>query len=76
MSIWRKLWEGWKRVGGWIGDFISRLILTIFYFTLVLPFGLVMRLFGDPLAIRRKGAPGWLKRDTEETSLDAARRLS
>lgn len=76
MSIWRRLWEGWKRVGGWIGDFLGRLILTLFYFTLVLPFGVVMRLFRDPLRLRPPSPPTWLDRQPDENSLDAARRLS
>ena len=76
MSIWRKIWEGWKRVGGWIGDFIGRLFLTLFYFTLVLPFGLLMRIFRDPLRLRHSGPPGWLDREPEERTLEGARRLS
>jgi hypothetical protein len=76
MTIWRKIWEGWKRVGGFIGDFIGRLILTLFYFTLVLPFGLIMRLFGDPLHLKKRKSPSWLRRESEDETLDAARRLS
>jgi len=52
MTILRKIWAGWKRIGGYIGDFIGRLILTLLYFTIVLPFGLAVRLFADPLGIR------------------------
>lgn len=76
MSIWKRVWEGWKRVGGMIGDFMGRLILTILYFTLVLPFGLVMRLFGDPLTLRGKDTPAWQERDEDQATHDSARRLS
>lgn len=76
MTIWQKIWEGWKRIGGFIGDFIGRLILTIFYFTLVLPFGLLMRMFRDPLSIRRTGPPSWHVRDEDDATVEAARRLS
>lgn len=76
MSIWRKIWEGWKRVGGFIGDVIGRLILTLFYFSLVLPFGLIMRLFGDPLQLKSATPPSWREREPEDENLDAARRLS
>lgn len=76
MTIWQKIWAGWKRVGGFIGDFIGRLILTLFYFTLVLPFGLVMRIFRDPLTLRRDLHPAWQVRDDDDPTLENARRLS
>ena len=76
MSIWKRIWEGWKRVGGMIGDFMGRLILTMFYFTLVLPFGLIMRLFSDPLTLKTKDSPTWQPRDEDQATLDSARRLS
>ena len=76
MTVWQKIWGGWKRVGGFIGDLVGRLILTLFYFTLVLPFGLIMRLFRDPLALRRDQPPAWQALEEEEATLDAARRLS
>jgi hypothetical protein len=76
MTVLKKFWEGWKRVGTFIGDFIGRLVLTLFYFTLVLPFGLVMRLVRDPLTLKKSDPPSWQVREKDEASLDAARRLS
>lgn len=76
METIRKIWEGWKRVGQAIGDFIGRVVLTIFYFTLMLPFGIGVRLVGDPLAIKPEMQPGWLSRSTRDQKLDDARRLS
>lgn len=43
----RKLWSLWKRFGQAMGDFIARLVLTLFYFTIFAPFGLGVRLWGD-----------------------------
>jgi hypothetical protein len=76
MAFIRNFWEGWKRVGGLIGDFLGRLILTLLYFTLVLPFGLVMRIMRDPLTLRRVGPPAWRTREHDAASIEAARRLS
>lgn len=76
MTILRKFWEGWKRIGGFIGDVLGRLILTLFYFTLVLPFGLLMRLLRDPLSLRPGGSPAWNIREPDEPTVEAARRLS
>jgi hypothetical protein len=77
MDLLRKIWVGWKRVGQAIGDFIGRLVLTLFYFTLYVPFALGVRIWGDPLEIK----PGekrvhWLERTTRDLDFDAARRLS
>ena len=33
MSIFSKIWKGWKRFGQIIGDLIGRLVLSVFYFT-------------------------------------------
>lgn len=75
MESLRKFWEGWKRFGQFIGDFFGRLVLTIFYFTLFMPFGLGVRLFGDPLALRQSGPGKWLERTTHDLNLDDSRRL-
>ncbi len=45
----RFLWEDWKAFGHKMGDFQGRLLLFWFYFIIVTPFGLIMRLFNDPL---------------------------
>jgi len=76
MAFLRKFWESWKRVGGFIGDFLGRLILTLLYFTLVLPFGVVMHFLRDPLTLRRGGPPAWRAREPDPASIEAARRLS
>ena len=71
-----KIWQQWKRIAQIIGDFIGRIILTIFYFTFFLPFGLGMRFFGDPLRIRLKYSSRWVERATSDISIEDARRLS
>ena len=71
-----KFWMAWKRFGQFMGDLIGRLVLTIFYFTIFLPFGLGVRLFGDRLGIKSGLKPKWLSRETLDLTLDQARRLS
>jgi hypothetical protein len=75
MEILHKIWDKWLVVGQVIGDFIARIILTIFYFTIFLPFGLGVRLLADPLAIK-KSRPDWVERTTGDLTLDDTRRLS
>ena len=69
----RRLWEGWKRVSRAIGNFQARVLLTIFYVVLVAPIGLLVRLFADPLRIRRP-CERWLEKDADEANMVAARR--
>ena len=75
METLRKVWEAWKRFGQFMGDMIGRLFLTVFYFTLFMPFGLGVRLFGDPLAIRPVSRTKWVQRKTNDLTLDDSRRL-
>jgi hypothetical protein len=74
MQVLRRIWAAWKRVGQFIGDWVGRVVLTVFYFTIFLPFGLGVRLFSDPLRLRRAEGAHWLPRTTTDRTLDDARR--
>jgi hypothetical protein len=75
MAILRRIWEVWKRIGRFIGDIIGRLFLTAFYFTVFLPFALIVRLFSDPLRIRvHRAETYWLDRVQGRPELRDARR--
>lgn len=67
----KKIWRGWKRIARRIGDFQARVLLTIIYVVLILPFGLAVRLFADPLRIKNPPA-SWLGRSDERADLDWA----
>lgn len=75
MKALQKVWHAWKKFGQFIGDLIGRIVLTLFYFTLVLPFGLGVRFFADPLALRPQGTIKWLDRPTHDQKLEDSRRL-
>jgi hypothetical protein len=53
-KILKFVWEKWKKVAIVIGSFNIRLLLTIFYFTLVIPFALIVKLFQDVLRLKPK----------------------
>lgn len=67
------LWNAWKRLARKIGNFQARVILTVIYAIPVLPFGLVVRLFSDPLRIKHRPEK-WLEHPAEVQDLDWARR--
>jgi hypothetical protein len=75
METLKTVWQTWKRIGQKIGDFIARIILTGFYFTIFAPFGLAMRLWGDPLGIRENLRAEWVVRDNHDLSVEDTRRL-
>lgn len=75
LLVWRLWWENFKRVMRIIGDFEARIILTVFYAILILPMGLLLRPFLDPLQLRRPPAPTsyWLTREPLDDTLEGAR---
>ena len=46
------IWDSWKGFSRRMGNYQSRVMMAILYFTVVLPFGLGVTLFGDPLKIK------------------------
>lgn len=74
-ALWVRLWTRWKRFGHRIGDFQARVILTLIYFVVLAPYGVVVRLFGDALDVRRtERTTMWIRRKKEEPTVEKARR--
>jgi hypothetical protein len=69
----KRAWQAWKRIAHKIGNFQARVLLTIFYGVLVLPFGLAARLFSDPLRIKKRPT-SWLDHPNEACDLKWARK--
>lgn len=76
MALLKVIWQKWQRLGKAIGHFQARVILSLFYFTFVLPPGLGVRLFADPLRLKPKGSSNWLERPSDTRDLASARRQS
>ena len=73
----RRLWELWKELAKRLGDVQARLLLTVFYFVVVAPFALAVRLAADPLRLRSGAARGWRPRASARgTPLERAQRQS
>ena len=72
---WRKrAWQRWLRIATVIGDFQARVFLSLFYFVIVLPFGLLVRLFADPLGIKGRRTTTWTDFADRTQTLDQAAR--
>ena len=72
MSTLRRLLHAWKRFGMWMGTQVARIVFTVLYFSLLLPFAVIGRLTTDRL--RRGAEPAWLVKMTRDMSLSDSRR--
>ena len=50
----KRLWAGWKKIAHAMGNFQARILLTVIYAVLILPFGLAVRAFSDSLHIKNR----------------------
>ncbi len=74
-SLMRRIWIGWKSYAQGMGDYQSRILLILFYFIIVTPFAILVRLFSDPLRIRStQNQSYWLPRPQASTDVEEARR--
>jgi hypothetical protein len=71
------LWARWKALAHVIGNFQARVLLSILYFVLIPPFGVLVQVLMDPLELRRRPRESfWLPLARRNTSLVGARRQS
>jgi hypothetical protein len=70
----RRVWDGWKVFATGIGNYQGRLMFAFFYFVVVTPFGLGVRLFSDPLKVRQvERATCWSERSFVKHDLETGR---
>jgi len=69
----KALWKAWTRLAQRIGNFQARVLLTVLYAVLVLPFGIIVRLFADPLRIKKRPAQ-WLDHPPEVQDMSWAQK--
>ena len=55
-------WARWKVIAHTIADFQARVVLSAFYFVLLGPFALGVKMLAYPLRIRPASGIGWLTR--------------
>ncbi len=72
----RPLNVAWFKLGLLIGRFMSPVVLSLMFFCVIAPIGLLMRVFGhDPLRLKRKGSADsyWILRDEAENPMQSMR---
>jgi hypothetical protein len=73
-QLWKRFVAWWMPIAEAIGNFMNRLILSIFYFIIVLPFGVGVRLFSDFLELRPKRKTLWTKFSDRSKTIENGRR--
>jgi hypothetical protein len=70
-----RLWARWKVIARTVGNFQSRVLLSIFYFFFLAPFGVGVKLSSDPLRLTRQYHSHWQRKENRVASIaDSARR--
>lgn len=73
-NLFRRLWNGWSWFAAHMGNFQGRLLMAFFYFTAVLPFGLIARANGRMLPLTPPGSSSaWTPRETAVDTLEEAK---
>lgn len=74
-NIFKRIWQSWNDFSKRMGAFQSRIILSLFFFTLVSPFALAVRMLSDPLRLKyRRLTSWWISKKETKNELEQFRR--
>lgn len=74
MDFIKLAWKEWKRIAKIIARFQARIILTIFYFTLLAPLGIIFSTKKDELKIHTKQNTVWKEKKKQSQTVEDMRR--
>ncbi len=75
MSLTQLAWERFSIIARIFGDMQARVVATLLYYTLILPFGLIMRAGKNPFQESTADNPtAWLKREPVDNTPEGAAR--
>ena len=75
-GIFKKLWHRWTEFSKKMGSFQSRVMLSFFFFIIISPVAVLIKLFGDPLSIKKKKPMDtyWSAKTPSSTEIEDYRR--
>lgn len=74
MVILKAIWRWWRPVARKIGNWQARIFLMLFYFLFISPVAITIKLFSDPLNLKKQNNPSfWIKRSRKQQNLDQAK---
>ncbi|OGD83112.1 hypothetical protein A3A54_02215 [Candidatus Curtissbacteria bacterium RIFCSPLOWO2_01_FULL_39_62] len=53
MNLFKRIWKVYKPIAQSVGNFMGQFIMTVFYLIILLPLGILIRLFSDVLKIKK-----------------------
>ena len=71
-EIWELVWSRFKIIAGIIGDVEASIIAIGFYYTILVPFGLLARFSGKTL--KHQDTVAWLERPMIPSDIESAKR--
>lgn len=71
-EILQLVWSRFKVISGIVADVIANIIAIGFYYTILVPFGMLTRFSGKTL--KQRSTVAWLERPLVPSELDAAKR--
>ncbi|MBI3380297.1 hypothetical protein HY029_06105 [Candidatus Gottesmanbacteria bacterium] len=70
MQIIKSIWQKWKKIAHRIAVFQAQVILSIFYFTILLPFGIIFTFTKDKLGFKTLPVSTWSLKNTHNDTLE------
>lgn len=68
----RILWSRWKILALEVGTFQSRMLLSLFYFLVIPPFAAIVKIFTDPLGLKKSPSAKWHPKEAMKEDLSQA----
>ena len=56
----------WKVMAQKVGTFQSRMLLSLFYFLVIPPFAAIIKIFLDPLGLKKSPAAKWHSKESRQ----------
>ena len=63
------LWSRWKILALAVGTFQSRMLLSLFYFLVIPPFAAIIKIFSDPLGLKKSPPAKWYPKEVRQEDL-------
>ncbi|MGD0331012.1 MAG: hypothetical protein ABSA18_17470 [Dehalococcoidia bacterium] len=75
MNLFRRLWNKYKEFFARVGSFQTGIDLALFFFTVIVPAALILKMSADPLGLKyRDNKTQWLDRIETKVDLDQSKR--
>ena len=65
----RILWSRWKILALAVGTFQSRTLLSLFYFLVIPPFAAIIKIYADPLEMKKSHQANWHPKEARQEDL-------